>query len=412
MMSLATERRRADQFATAADGHAHVKLDAETQDFLALVGRLRATTGPRPDPQFADELRFSLMTAASTELVAAPVERSSSARARGRRVPGLRVLPVAASVCIITASGMGVAAASQAALPGDALYPIKRGIENITVSIAGSPFDRGHAYVNEATTRLDEAQALAITRADDPRSATLIASTLTTFVGEAHSAALQLLTAYRQDSGRQSIADLRTFTIDSAEQLQSLSTSVQSMPTSVPPAVADQLTRAGQVVTRIDRMARVTCSACSTLAPLTVGQVMEWLQDSLGISGSPPSPGHKPHGPGPTPHTGHQGKHQHGTPQRVPTSGITSVSPTQVQTPTASGVTTTGSPSVTDQTTAPTTPSASTSTPSVSASVTSGTPTASPEATTASSDDPSSSDPVTTVPVSGVSVSTPLPTVP
>lgn len=54
----------------------------------------------------------------------------------------------------------GVAAASSDALPGDSLYGLKRGMEDIHLNLAGSDTSRGEVYLDQASTRLSEARRL------------------------------------------------------------------------------------------------------------------------------------------------------------------------------------------------------------------------------------------------------------
>jgi hypothetical protein len=54
----------------------------------------------------------------------------------------------------------GVAAASTDALPGDSLYPVKRGMEDIRLGFADDVGDRGELYLDQASTRLHEARRL------------------------------------------------------------------------------------------------------------------------------------------------------------------------------------------------------------------------------------------------------------
>lgn len=54
----------------------------------------------------------------------------------------------------------GVAAASTDALPGDSLYPIKRGVEDLKLGMADEDSDRGELYLDQASNRLSEARRL------------------------------------------------------------------------------------------------------------------------------------------------------------------------------------------------------------------------------------------------------------
>jgi hypothetical protein len=54
----------------------------------------------------------------------------------------------------------GVAAASSDALPGDSLYGLKRGMEDIKLDLAHGDSHRGELYLDQASTRLNEARRL------------------------------------------------------------------------------------------------------------------------------------------------------------------------------------------------------------------------------------------------------------
>jgi hypothetical protein len=54
----------------------------------------------------------------------------------------------------------GVAAASSDALPGDSLYGLKRGMEDLKLGMADGSSDKGEIYLDHASTRLNEARRL------------------------------------------------------------------------------------------------------------------------------------------------------------------------------------------------------------------------------------------------------------
>ncbi|MET7637079.1 DUF5667 domain-containing protein [Streptomyces sp. NPDC005438] len=61
----------------------------------------------------------------------------------------------------VAASALGgAAAASNQALPGDSLYRVKRGMEDLRLGMAGDDGDRGRIYLDHASTRLQEARRL------------------------------------------------------------------------------------------------------------------------------------------------------------------------------------------------------------------------------------------------------------
>ncbi|MGW0708559.1 DUF5667 domain-containing protein [Streptomyces sp. NPDC002643] len=79
-------------------------------------------------------------------------------RPRSRLTKGL----AAGGLSVGVAAGAfgGVAAASSDALPGDSLYGLKRGIEDVKLTLADDSDDRGQLYLDQASTRLGEARRL------------------------------------------------------------------------------------------------------------------------------------------------------------------------------------------------------------------------------------------------------------
>ena len=139
-------------------------------DLLDLVGGLRETPQPAPDPVFAAALRERLMTEAETVLRDAADERhATEARLRlggaststGRRSPTtVRRRRTAAAVAgvVLVGTSASMAVASQHALPGDRLYPLKRGIESAHAQLTFDRAARGEVLLDSASTRLDEVQ--------------------------------------------------------------------------------------------------------------------------------------------------------------------------------------------------------------------------------------------------------------
>lgn len=80
----------------------------------------------------------------------------------GRRIPRAAI-PVLALVMVLSSSGVAVAA-SQGSLPGDVLYPVKRGSERAQLIFARDPVTRAELQLSFARTRLDEITRIAETR--------------------------------------------------------------------------------------------------------------------------------------------------------------------------------------------------------------------------------------------------------
>jgi hypothetical protein len=269
-------RRRADEFAAVVDGvRAPDDVSAETREFFAIVAGLRDVETPSMRADFAADLRERLMAAAPTALAElAPPIRAREASGKETRLVDdswrARSLQVATTTLLVCATAGGVAAASQSALPGDPLYQVKRGLEWVQVVTAGSDQDRGDVLLNQASERLAEAERLAISRPDDPRTSSLISSTLDDFEQQATDGSNALVDDYRADGDPASIVEVREFADDSSTQLDDLGRLV-------PPDVQRDVVDAAGVLTNIDGRARDACETCSALEPLQLSSGLSQL---------------------------------------------------------------------------------------------------------------------------------------
>lgn len=195
-MNAALFRRgRAERFAQIVDeangGHRrHVRsaADDELRDLLSITTRVSSLPlTVQAQPEFRDGLRAMLMatieregigaTAANPEPEPAPrrriirtVRASSGARpsySRRTRTRGAIVIGLAAGTLALS----GMSAASGDAIPGDALYGVKRSTERAQLALAGSDISRGQLYLGFAKIRLIEAQEV---RGDAPGLTTVL----------------------------------------------------------------------------------------------------------------------------------------------------------------------------------------------------------------------------------------------
>ncbi|MEU0132153.1 MULTISPECIES: DUF5667 domain-containing protein [unclassified Streptomyces] len=185
MIANVSAHRRANAFAQALEeqspqGAAAVQPEDPAQPadhgtLLALANGL----GELPEPQFDPEVkvvqRAQLVAAMETMFAeggastgpTVPEQRNKGAH---RASPIRRLRPRSRWAKGLTAGGLtvgvaagafgGVAAASSDALPGDSLYPLKRGMEDLSLGMADSDADRGEVYLDQASTRLGEARRL------------------------------------------------------------------------------------------------------------------------------------------------------------------------------------------------------------------------------------------------------------
>ncbi|MFJ9680806.1 DUF5667 domain-containing protein [Streptomyces sp. NPDC101194] len=185
MIANVSAHRRANAFAQALEeqslrGAAAVQPEepAEPADhgpLLALANGLGELPRPEMDPEVKVVQRAQLVAAmeamfaeggAATDPTV-PEQRTKGAhrasplrklRPRSRWTKGL----AAGGLTVGVAAGAfgGVAAASSDALPGDSLYGLKRGMEDIHLGMANGDADRGEVYLDQASTRLSEARRL------------------------------------------------------------------------------------------------------------------------------------------------------------------------------------------------------------------------------------------------------------
>jgi hypothetical protein len=210
----------------------------------------------RPDPAFRAALRAELLEVAAAGRVTTWSrlrDRVDEATARWRHSLRVAVASATASTLLGTA---GVAAASQAALPGDALYSVKRWTEDARLAFASGDVAQGRLHLAFARERLDEIE-VGLHRLDSDA----IVLTLAAMDEDAALGAEQLLAAHVRDGEPGLIDEVRGFTASQAETLRRLST---RLPLTVLPAVETSL----EVLRRIDVQTTAVveglCAVCGT----------------------------------------------------------------------------------------------------------------------------------------------------
>jgi len=266
----------------------------EYAGLLEVVGALRAVEAPAPDPAFVATLRERLLAEAETVLVEAAAARDET-DARLRLHPGTprtqrrrRRLAAAVSGVVLVGTTATVAVAAQSALPGDGLYPIKRGLESAHAELTFDRAARGRLLLDNAGTRLDEAQQLSREHADPAR----VSDALDAFTEQATSGADLLIADYQATGDESSMTTLRTFTATSMARLQAL----QSV---VPPQSLGDLLGAARALDQVQQISVHTCASCSgplaTTVPTVLTQAAQAAADSWQVV--VPRPGHHGNGP-------------------------------------------------------------------------------------------------------------------
>jgi hypothetical protein len=252
MTSLISARRAAEQFARVVDGSGADVADRYA-DLTATVDVLRRHDGPVARPEFVADLRSQLMAAADTQLVRSDRPRSSDlapvVNLRPSRHP--RRLAVAAAAFVVVGGTAGMAAAAERALPGSALYPIKRGIESAQVSLNTSDAAKGRDLVGQAGTRLEEVAQLV----GNDDSSSQITHTLASYQRTlAHGSDL-LFVAYQRDPSSEDLSQLRGMLQTQTDQLKTLAGQA-------PSETRGDFASASGLLADLDQQARVLCSNC------------------------------------------------------------------------------------------------------------------------------------------------------
>lgn len=251
MTPVFSARRRAEEFDALIDSSTgHDLSDARYAEFLEIVSALRDVPAAQARPEFVSSLREQLMLAARTELV--PSEEARLTLPVRRRPRDRRIAAAVGGFAIVGAT-TSMAMAAQSALPGDALYPLKRAIENVEAGISVNEGQKGATMLANASGRLDEITALS--RAGRLEDTTAIADTLNTFTDQAAAASDLLLSDYQSTGDESSIAELMEFTALSMQTLAEL----ESL---VPADARDELLHAARVLTQIDAEAQQACPDC------------------------------------------------------------------------------------------------------------------------------------------------------
>lgn len=257
MTPLSPARREAEAFALALDAArdgARGDVADRYADLLTCVQALRTQETPAPRADFVADLRTRLMDAADTLLVPAeadlapvvPLHVPATTR-RQRRIS------LAAAAFVVVGGTAGMAAAAENSLPGDVLYPLKRGIESAQVSLNSSEAGKGLDLLDQAGTRLSEIDSLIA----DERDVEAITETLASFKSSAASGADHLFVEYQDSGDAAQMTGLRAILASQAARLDALSDDA-------PKSAQDAFDGARQLLIDLDQQAQVLCGGCGS----------------------------------------------------------------------------------------------------------------------------------------------------
>lgn len=257
MTALLPAHRRAERFAALVDASSTSDASVRDAQFLEIVGALRAaaTEPPAPRTDFVTDLRSRLLAEADTALV--PTDRRLVLPHHAPRRQNR--LTAAAAALVIVGGTAGMSVAAQSSLPGDALYPLKRGIEQVNEALSFSDGARGQDLLHQADSRLSEVGSML----DDDASDEAIAANLQSFSTSAGKGGDLLFTSYQADGDDASVTTVRDFAGTQMGELTALSERA-------PSSLQAEFAQAAQVLADLDQQARVLCAECGAREPLSM----------------------------------------------------------------------------------------------------------------------------------------------
>ena len=257
MTPVFAARRRAEEFASLVEAPSNRGSgDARYDDLLRVVGTLRDADPVTARPEFVADLRERLLTAADTVLVPSgttkvPTETDRLTLPPRRSARERRIAAVVGGLALVGAT-TSMAVAAQDALPGEALYPVKRDGERPD----RPPVLRGRQGRHPAGQRQRPTRRGRRAERERQRRGHDRHRGHARHVHRQASEASDLLLAdYADNDNQASVSELRDFTAQSLDQLTALEPQV-------PDDARDELVRAARVLLDIDAAAQQACPIC------------------------------------------------------------------------------------------------------------------------------------------------------
>lgn len=315
MTANVLEHRRARAFADAVEDrpgtavptrapHQEPAGEGQFTELLATVDALGALPPPVLDPTVKTTQRALLMAEferafAAGGGAAVPGQRRGGAHrateAARRFRPGTRwgrrlaYGGLAAGVAVGALGG--VAAASSAALPGDSLYGMKRGLENWQLDFAGSDAARGRLLLDQASNRMSEAQQLMAHQSAgetlSPHLADEVSRALTDMNSEGSQGRELLKSVYRQDHTMAPLQQLASFADSQQQRLRAIEPRLDGQLAPYTGQVQSLLDGISRDIAPLQQLLPVQGSGGSSTLPS--GGTGAGATPSVGDSGSPGS---------------------------------------------------------------------------------------------------------------------------
>lgn len=301
-----------------------------------------------PTPAFRSSLRHQLMTEAATVLVPQPATAGITSATRTR--PVRRRLAGLTAAIVASAGAVGIVASSASAMPGELLYPVKRGVESVELTLHRDDASRGSFQLAQASERLAEARELTASG----RSAHLIDDTLDDFSDQAAAGSGHLFSDFSTHGEEKSIRKVNDFAASASVDLADLAPRL-------PAASGESLAAATAAISALATEATSLCSSCTTTDVESLVNSVTDLAQSIPTAKPPAteedtdaadSGAPAADKPGKAADSGDSGSTAGSTPSRAPGSDPTTPAPkpTSAPAPTPTPTPTAQTPSLTDLT--------------------------------------------------------------
>lgn len=246
----------AEDFANALEGRG--PRNSEVRELVRFAESL-CESAVDPSPEFTLDLRTRLMADAATVLTKAPASTDrDQVRTFSPAVHPVRRRLAAATAAIVATSGMvGLVASSAQAIPGDMLYSVKRGVENVELTLHRSEASRGSFQLAQASERLAEAQSLSTQ--SDTRSQAAVVKALAEFSDTATAGSASLFDDYTSDGNEKSIDKIGSFAKTSSSLLESMSANL-------PATSTDAFSVAAATISSLVSQATLLCGSCHVVS--------------------------------------------------------------------------------------------------------------------------------------------------
>ncbi|HEX9774627.1 MAG TPA: DUF5667 domain-containing protein [Actinomycetota bacterium] len=241
-----------DAFAAFLDG-IQIDVPEEVKPLVAVASALEPSALPAPDPAFRFRLRNELL-AQGAAMTAPRGIRARVAALNDRMRKSFRVVGATAVVSVVLAGSGSALAASAGALPGDALYGVKRFHESAQLLVLSGESE-GDRLLDFARTRYEELRGLTERGVSDQ---SVYVDTLADMNRLTTDGTRILLAVFKETKHTSTLEDVKSFAL---LQSQDLSALIPLLPPGARPAARDALHHVERVLTQVEVVLE-GCGAC------------------------------------------------------------------------------------------------------------------------------------------------------